>query len=204
MLLGSVPSEVMGFICNNWKFAKADYLGQGGAFSMQDPAWVRNQRLPKMTDYLGHPLRLGVVCRGPKPTRVRGAFRLPQRFRPLVKGLVGEEVVSPDLICACQRIEAGRCLEAIWPIISGIRLGVTGRGPKPTGVGEWFHAGDEVKIWSNEAGMRLADYLDHLPLVISLQGPQAAGRSPQTSEAPARLGGGGRLGETLKTLNPKS
>ena len=52
-----------------------------------------------MTDHVGRPLALGVACRSPKPTGVRGAFRLrfPQRLGPLVTGLVGEEVVCKDL-----------------------------------------------------------------------------------------------------------
>ena len=46
VLKGSVRSAVTGFM-NNWKIAKADYLGQGRAFGMQSPAWVRNRRLPQ-------------------------------------------------------------------------------------------------------------------------------------------------------------
>ena len=69
-----------------------------------------------MTDYLGCPLQLGVACRGPKPTGVRGALKMqfPRKAGPLVKSFAGIEVVYKDLrTFACLRIEAGRRLRAM-------------------------------------------------------------------------------------------
>ena len=111
--------------CNITTALMTDNLRQGRAFGMQGTATL-------MTDYFGCPLRLGVSSRGPKPMGVRGAFRLrfPQRFGPLVKGLVGGEVVWKEVgTFICLRIEAARRLRAAADYRASAPAGASPQGP---------------------------------------------------------------------------